>query len=144
MTAKILVLYKKTYQFVSIILQIKCENSNLGVNCKEYLKINYTVWQLPILTYVRKNQNIFHHPTDLPDGGSNHFAETVRRLKEKAPHILVECLVPDFRGDTGAVDMLANCGMDVFAHNIECVRDWTMFVCLLFEKPLKTIFAVIK
>jgi len=65
---------------------------------------------------------------DLPDGGSNHFAETVRHLKKKSPHILVECLTPDFRGDLEAVELLANCGLDVFAHNIECVRNWTIFV----------------
>ena len=33
---------------------------------------------------------------DLEDGGSNHFAETVRLIKKKAPHILVETLTGDF------------------------------------------------
>eukprot|EP00850_Spirogloea_muscicola_P005202 SM000023S07658 [mRNA] locus=s23:741241:743851:+ [translate_table: standard] len=58
---------------------------------------------------------------DLPDGGSEHFARTVRTLKAEAPHILVECLVPDFRGDMDAVINVAQSGLDVFAHNIETV-----------------------
>nr|CAB3478423.1 unnamed protein product [Digitaria exilis] len=59
---------------------------------------------------------------DLPDGGSSHFAQTVRALKELKPGILVECLTSDFRGDLEAVSSLANSGLDVYAHNIETVR----------------------
>jgi lipoic acid synthetase len=58
---------------------------------------------------------------DLPDGGAAHFARTVRGIKERAPHILVECLTPDFQGDLDAVRMLASSGLDVFAHNVETV-----------------------
>lgn len=35
---------------------------------------------------------------DLPDGGAEHFARTVRTLKALRPATLVECLTPDFRG----------------------------------------------
>ena len=59
---------------------------------------------------------------DLPDGGANHFAETVRGLKELKPNLLVECLTPDFSGDLDAVRLLASSGLDVFAHNIETVE----------------------
>ena len=59
---------------------------------------------------------------DLTDGGANHFAETVRGLKELRPDLLVECLTPDFKGDLQAVTMLASSGLDVFAHNIETVE----------------------
>eukprot|EP00213_Chloropicon_mariensis_P002308 CAMPEP_0197475422 /NCGR_PEP_ID=MMETSP1309-20131121/6874_1 /TAXON_ID=464262 /ORGANISM="Genus nov. species nov., Strain RCC998" /LENGTH=410 /DNA_ID=CAMNT_0043015447 /DNA_START=177 /DNA_END=1409 /DNA_ORIENTATION=+ len=58
---------------------------------------------------------------DLEDGGSSHFANTVRRIKELKPSILVECLTPDFRGDMEAVKKLARSGLDVYAHNIETV-----------------------
>lgn len=58
---------------------------------------------------------------DIPDGGSEHFARTVRTLKALRPDIIVECLTPDFRGDMGAVRHLARSGLDVFAHNIETV-----------------------
>ncbi|CAH9088328.1 unnamed protein product [Cuscuta europaea] len=59
---------------------------------------------------------------DLPDGGSGHFAETVRTLKIFKPTIMVECLTSDFRGDLDAVATLVNSGLDVFAHNIETVK----------------------
>ena len=58
---------------------------------------------------------------DLPDGGAEHFARTVRGIKRRAPGVLVECLTPDFRGDVEAVRHLARSGLDVFAHNLETV-----------------------
>ncbi|GIL68138.1 hypothetical protein Vafri_21410 [Volvox africanus] len=59
---------------------------------------------------------------DMPDGGAEHFASTVRTLKELRPSILVECLTPDFRGDLEAVRHLARSGLDVYAHNVETVE----------------------
>ncbi|KAL6536854.1 sphingosine N-acyltransferase subunit lip1 [Orobanche hederae] len=60
---------------------------------------------------------------DLPDQGSGHFAETVQKLKTLRPAMLVEALVPDFRGETGYVEKVAKSGLDVFAHNIETVEE---------------------
>lgn len=60
---------------------------------------------------------------DLPDGGAQHFAETVRELKKRAPQVIVECLTPDFRGDMDAVKQISLSGLDVYAHNIETVRE---------------------
>ncbi|XP_022138946.1 lipoyl synthase, chloroplastic [Momordica charantia] len=59
---------------------------------------------------------------DIPDGGSGHFAQTVKAMKELKPEIMVECLTSDFRGDLNAVDTLVHSGLDVFAHNIETVK----------------------
>ena len=59
---------------------------------------------------------------DMLDGGAEHFAKTVRTLKELKPSILVECLTPDFRGDEDAVRHLARSGLDVYAHNLETVE----------------------
>ncbi|KAK1272012.1 hypothetical protein QJS04_geneDACA014201 [Acorus gramineus] len=60
---------------------------------------------------------------DLPDQGSGHFAETVQKLKTLKPDILIESLVPDFRGDSSCVEKVATSGLDVFAHNIETVEE---------------------
>ncbi|XP_067892715.1 lipoyl synthase, mitochondrial [Heterodontus francisci] len=60
---------------------------------------------------------------DLPDGGAKHFAATVSRLKERCSKIIVECLTPDFRGDLKAVETVAVSGLDVYAHNVETVRE---------------------
>ncbi|KAL4200722.1 hypothetical protein AMTRI_Chr02g212640 [Amborella trichopoda] len=59
---------------------------------------------------------------DLTDGGSGHFARTVKTLKDLKPEILVECLTSDFKGDLGAVSTVVHSGLDVFAHNIETVK----------------------
>lgn len=60
---------------------------------------------------------------DLPDGGSNHFAETVKLIKQMMPSLYVECLTPDFRGDLDAVGRVALSGLDVYAHNLETVKE---------------------
>ncbi|XP_059663128.1 lipoyl synthase 2, mitochondrial [Cornus florida] len=60
---------------------------------------------------------------DLPDQGSGHFAETVQKLKTLKPNMLIEALVPDFRGDPGCVEKVAKSGLDVLAHNIETVEE---------------------
>ncbi|ORX57647.1 Lipoyl synthase [Hesseltinella vesiculosa] len=65
---------------------------------------------------------------DLVDGGSNHFAETIRKIKTKAPHILVECLTGDFGGSLEGVETVARSGLDVYAHNIETVENLTPYV----------------
>nr|CAG4714901.1 unnamed protein product [Naegleria fowleri] len=62
---------------------------------------------------------------DLPDGGANHFYETVKRIKEKQPSILVECLTGDFAGDEECVKKMSLSGMDVYAHNVETVEALT-------------------
>ncbi|EXJ89031.1 lipoyl synthase, mitochondrial [Capronia epimyces CBS 606.96] len=62
---------------------------------------------------------------DLADGGAHHFAETVRKIKSKAPAILVECLTSDYAGDLEMVKVVATSGLDVYAHNIETVEALT-------------------
>ena len=59
---------------------------------------------------------------DLADGGAGHFAATVRAIKRHDPEILVEALIPDFRGDLDAVDAVIDAGADVVAHNVETVE----------------------
>ncbi|MBM3274168.1 MAG: lipoyl synthase [Candidatus Sericytochromatia bacterium] len=62
---------------------------------------------------------------DLPDGGAAHFASTVRALKTRVPEILVEVLIPDFRGDQAAIEALVASRPDVVAHNIETTEPLT-------------------
>ncbi len=59
---------------------------------------------------------------DLLDGGADHVARTVQRIKEHSPKLLVETLVGDFKGRRRDVDLLVAEGRpDVFAHNVEVV-----------------------
>lgn len=64
---------------------------------------------------------------DLEDGGAQHIANTVREIKKRS-NILVECLVPDFRGNQDCVTTVVDSKLDVFAHNIETVERLTPFV----------------
>jgi len=59
---------------------------------------------------------------DLPDGGADHFARTIREIKARDTGILVEALIPDFRGDLDAVRTVVDAGPDVLDHNLETVR----------------------
>ena len=59
---------------------------------------------------------------DLADGGSGHFAETIREIKRRDPSILVETLIPDFQGDPEAVRKIIDADPDVVAHNVETVE----------------------
>src|SRR5947209_5839106 len=59
---------------------------------------------------------------DLPDGGSRHFAETVRQVKLALPAAQVEVLTPDFCGDLQAVECVLDAAPDVYNHNMETVR----------------------
>ncbi|MBI4889756.1 MAG: lipoyl synthase [Acidobacteria bacterium] len=59
---------------------------------------------------------------DLPDGGSHHFAETVRQVRTALPEARVEVLTPDFCGDHAAVARVLEAGPHVFNHNMETVE----------------------
>jgi lipoic acid synthetase len=56
---------------------------------------------------------------DLADGGSHHFAETVREVRRALPEARVEVLTPDFCGDFDAVARVLDAGPHVFNHNME-------------------------
>jgi lipoic acid synthetase len=65
---------------------------------------------------------------DLADGGARHFAETIRRIKAKKPTMLVEALTGDFAGDLDMVKIVAESGLDVYAHNVETTEGLTPYV----------------
>lgn len=58
---------------------------------------------------------------ELPDGGAQHFAETVRAIKTLSPRTRVELLVPDFLGDEAAMRTVLESRPDIVAHNTETV-----------------------
>ncbi|MFP4187814.1 MAG: lipoyl synthase [Halobacteriales archaeon] len=58
---------------------------------------------------------------DLPDDGAEHFAATVRAVREQAD-ARVEALVPDFAGDDDALRTVVDAGPTVLAHNVETVE----------------------
>lgn len=58
---------------------------------------------------------------DLPDGGAEHFAATIRAIRRALPEAGVEVLIPDFKGDLDALRTVVEAGPDVLNHNLETV-----------------------
>ena len=59
---------------------------------------------------------------DLPDGGSMHFANVIRKIRNIDKNIKIEVLTPDFKGIEASIDNVINAKPDVFNHNIETVQ----------------------
>lgn len=55
------------------------------------------------------------------DGGAPIFAETHRILREMIPGVTIESLIPDFRGDWEALQIVLDTPPDVLSHNLETV-----------------------
>tara|TARA_Y100001935_G_C17309600_1_gene514864 strand:+ start:4925 stop:5893 length:969 start_codon:yes stop_codon:yes gene_type:complete len=62
---------------------------------------------------------------DIPDGGAQHFADTVNAIKTKDKNIEVEVLTSDFDGSREAIKKVIESPIKVFAQNIETVKRLT-------------------
>ncbi len=78
-------------------------------NAVEILNLKYAV-----ITSVTRD--------DLEDGGAGHFVQVIEAIRKRMPSTSVEVLVPDFNGDTKAIDTVCDAKPDMFNHNIETVR----------------------
>jgi len=58
---------------------------------------------------------------DLPDGGAQHFADTINAIRAASPETTIEVLTPDFRGKKGGIETVMEARPDVFNHNLETV-----------------------
>jgi lipoic acid synthetase len=58
---------------------------------------------------------------DLKDGGAGIFAETIKKIRELVPECRVEVLIPDFKGDEKALDIVIEAKPDILNHNVETV-----------------------
>ena len=58
---------------------------------------------------------------DLPDGGAEIFAETIRKIREHDPKVGIEVLIPDFRGSRASLASVVGAKPDVLNHNIETI-----------------------
>ncbi|MDR1981953.1 MAG: lipoyl synthase [Tannerellaceae bacterium] len=59
---------------------------------------------------------------DLPDLGAQHWAKTIRSIKETNPGTTVEVLIPDFQGRLDLVDQVIDAAPEIISHNMETVR----------------------
>ena len=59
---------------------------------------------------------------DVEDGGAEHFAQTIRAVRKRAPGTTIEILTPDFiRCGPEALEVVVAARPDVFNHNLETV-----------------------
>lgn len=97
-----------------------------------------------------KNLNLRHivltsvDRDDLPDGGAEFWATTVKRIKEVNPNVTIETLVPDFNGVEEHIKLVIDSGPNIVSHNMETVRSLTPKVRsrAKYEVSLKTIQTV--
>jgi lipoyl synthase len=59
---------------------------------------------------------------DLDDGGADHIAKTIKAIRQNCPEIMIETLIPDFRGKQDSIIKVAKAGPKVISHNIESVE----------------------
>jgi lipoyl synthase len=62
---------------------------------------------------------------DLPDGGAEHFRQTVEHVRKLNPGIAIEVLVPDFLDRDESIDMVLAAHPHIYNHNLETVRRLT-------------------
>ena len=93
----------------------------LPVDWSEPLKIAQTVKDLKlkhcVLTSVDRD--------DLPDGGAEIWAETIRQVKRLNPETTMETLIPDFDGKYEHIHKIIESAPEVISHNLETVRRLT-------------------
>jgi lipoic acid synthetase len=58
---------------------------------------------------------------DLPDGGAQHFAQTIGAIRARCANTTIEILTPDFLRKDGAIERVVQAKPDVFNHNLETV-----------------------
>ena len=58
---------------------------------------------------------------DQPDGGAGSFAACVREIRAQAPQCSIELLIPDFKGDWAALEIVLAARPDILNHNVETV-----------------------
>ncbi|HBF87678.1 MAG TPA: lipoyl synthase [Bacteroidales bacterium] len=56
---------------------------------------------------------------DLPDGGAEIWAQTVRAIKQLNPQTTIETLIPDFQGNKKLLNKIIEVKPDVVSHNLE-------------------------
>ncbi len=99
-----------------------------------------------------KNMNLRHvvltsvDRDDLPDGGAEFWATTVRKVKEVTPEVTIETLIPDFNGVEEHINLVIDSGPNIVSHNMETVRRLTPKVRsrAKYDVSLKTLGTIAK
>ncbi len=83
---------------------------------------------------------------DLPDGGAEHFKQTILAVRKLNSDCSIEVLVPDFNDSYDSIAIVLSAEPNIFNHNIETVKRLTPFVrCkATYERSLNVLFTAKK
>ena len=87
---------------------IDCDEPRRVAEAAQLMNLKYVV-----VTSVNRDE--------LPDGGAEQFAKTIRELRARISEVRIEVLIPDFRGVEWAQDLVFEARPDVLNHNLETV-----------------------
>lgn len=59
---------------------------------------------------------------ELQDGGASIFSETIKLIREKMPECTIEILIPDFKGEEDAFNIIMQNPPTILNHNLETVK----------------------
>jgi len=83
---------------------------------------------------------------DLPDGGARHFAKVIAEIKKLDDRVIIEVLIPDFKGDEEALLEVIRAKPHIINHNVETVPSLYHEVrpLAVYERSLKLLSDVKK
>ena len=88
-----------------------------GVDADEPRRVGEAVAQMALghagVTSVNRDE--------LPDGGAEIFADTIREIRRQSPATTVEVLIPDFVGRPESLDAVLAARPEILNHNVETV-----------------------
>ncbi|MCL1850729.1 MAG: lipoyl synthase [Bacteroidetes bacterium] len=94
----------------------------LPLDCSEPAKVAESVFLMKlkhcVITSVDRD--------DLPDKGAAHWAETVRKIRERNPNTVIELLIPDYQNEL--LQVVIDSKPDIIGHNLETVERLTPMV----------------
>jgi lipoic acid synthetase len=93
----------------------------IGLDLHEPQRVARAVQQMGLKHVVITSVN----RDDLPDGGSQLFAATIRKVREANPGVTIEVLIPDFEGIEDSLQHVLRAAPDILNHNIETVERLT-------------------
>ena len=98
--------------------QVNASAKGKPIDHYEPLKLAFAIkeWNLDYIVITSVDRD------DLEDQGSEHWVKCITEVKKRTPGLLVEVLIPDFRGDMVCVKKVVDAKPDVIAHNVETVR----------------------
>ncbi len=83
---------------------------------------------------------------DLPDGGADHFCQTISAIRDKNGNIPIEVLIPDFNGDISCISKICDAQPYVINHNIETIDRLTPHIRskATYDRSLSVLAAIKK